>query len=89
MTAGDRRDLARRLGVARRRLAEADRLVQVGHAGSRRRWRSMLAGGPAAARLEREAVAALDSGDDRSAREAVERLERAAARAHRDSGGRG
>lgn len=49
----------------------------------------MLAGGPAAARLEREAVAALDSGDDRSAREAVERLERAAARAHRDSGGRG
>lgn len=87
MTPEDRRDLARRIANARRRLTVADSLVEAGATGRRRRWRSVLADGPAY-RLERAAVAALDGDDLRRAREAVERLERAAARAGRDARGR-
>jgi hypothetical protein len=84
MTSEVRSDLGRRFGIARRRLAEADRLVEVGAVAGRSRWRSVLADG-SAERIERAAVAALTGDDPRAATEAVARFERAAARARRDA----
>jgi hypothetical protein len=86
VTAEQRQALARRIAAASRRLSASDSLVEAGANGRRRRWRSVLADGPAY-RLERAAVAALDGDDLRRAWEAVERLERAAARAGRDARG--
>jgi hypothetical protein len=84
MTPEARRDLGRRLGIARRHLAEADRLVEVGSANGRSRWRSVLADG-SAVRMERAATAALAGDDRREAGEAIARFERAVARARRDA----
>ncbi len=79
-----RRDLGRRLGIARRHLAEADRLVEIGSVNGRSRWRSVLADG-SAERMERAAVAAVAGVDPRAATEAVQRFERAVSRARRDA----
>lgn len=82
MTTEQRLDLGRRLGIARRHLAEANRLVEVGGVAGRRRWRSVLADG-SAERMERAAVAALAGDDRRVAEDAVTRFERAVARTRR------
>jgi hypothetical protein len=78
-----RRELGRRIAAARRRLVDADYLVEVEGG----RWRSVLAGGPAD-RLERAAVRAVRGNDARAAHQAVAALERAALFARRRVEGR-
>ncbi len=79
MTPEERDEVRRLLLAAGRRVADADRLVEVESPGRRRRWRSRLCT-DSHRDLERAVVEALRGDDAAAAREAIERWERGARR---------